>query len=124
MARSLHCMRLTAVALTVILTLAGCGSGSSEPEYGSASQVAGKIGCAAYGPQEPMTGAAQSGDCTLDGADLFVSWFDSDKGFDSYKEAAKMTADVPGASSIVMGDNWSVECTEAAVCKKIKTALG
>ena len=117
-------MRLAAVALTVILTLAGCGSGSSEPEYGSASQVAGKIGCAAYGPQEPMIGAAQSGDCTLDGADLIVSWFDSDKGFDSYKEAAELMAGAPGASTLLIGDNWSVECTEAAACEKAKTDLG
>ena len=82
------------------------------------------IGCANYGHAEPMYGAAESGTCILAGAELFVSWFDSPEGFDSYKKAAKFVAGLPGMSTLLIGDNWSVECTFAVACEKAKADIG
>lgn len=113
--------RITAaMSVAVIFALSACGS----TNYVSAMQVADAIGCAEYGHEEPMSGASESGSCTLNGADLFVSWFASAEGFDSYKKGAAFTAGMPGASTMLIGDKWSVECTEAAACEKAKTAIG
>ena len=87
-------------------------------------QVADATGCTEYGHEEPMAGATESGSCTLDGADLFVSWFHSSEGFDSYKRGAEFTARMPGASTMLIGDNWSVECTQPAACEKAKADIG
>ena len=68
-----------------------------------------------------MMFAADGGTCTVDGSEVTVSWFSSEKAKDNYNQMADA---VGGGDPIVLGDNWTIECTDLEPCQTIADRTG
>lgn len=113
-------MKIVGVVFAALLVLTGCGG--STPSYSSAQAAATKLGCSNY--QDEATDDLQyfvtaAGTCTFKGTDVTINWYDSKSAKKQYVEVA----DYFGGGMLV-GDNWTIDCTSKTTCQTIAKALG
>lgn len=108
----------TAAAILAIVTLAGCGGSSPQPMR--AADVAKLAGCSGYKGGETQMFTQETGDCQIDGHDIYVMTFRDSSLRDQWMKVAPA-----GGGFFGEGDLWVLQGDDHdAVVKGVKAAGG
>jgi len=126
---TVHRPRAAAVFAALVLTVVGCGNGTS-PEAGtptssalaitSATQLADAVGCIGYKPSTP-TGFTGDGDCTIGGVDFHLYLFASNSDRNALVNGIFRTS---GEVTYAIGDKYAIASLDEATTRTAAGEIG